>query len=115
MSQDFRGQKVRRATAHAADRMKATKVHRVPLTAAAVALLGERQADDVPLFKVSHSNATLNVLRKNDGDEFTVHGFRSSFEDWAAETPTSRAILSSSALPTTSGRKSIRRISDQIC
>jgi len=69
-----------------ADRMKATKVHRVPLTAAAVALLGERQADDVPLFKVSHSNAMLNVLRKNDGDEFTVHGFRSSFEDWAAET-----------------------------
>ena len=69
-----------------ADRMKATKVHRVPLSAAAVALLGERQADDVPLFKVSHSNAMLNVLRKNDGDEFTVHGFRSSFEDWAAET-----------------------------
>lgn len=69
-----------------ADRMKATKVHRVPLSPQMVALLGERRADDVPLFKVRNSNAMLNVLRKNDGDEFTVHGFRSSFEDWAAET-----------------------------
>jgi integrase len=70
-----------------ADRMKATKVHRVPLTAAAVALLGERQADDVPLFKVRHQNAMLNLLQSFDGcSEYTVHGMRSSFEDWAAET-----------------------------
>jgi integrase len=69
-----------------ADRMKATKVHRVPLTPAAMALLGEREADDVPLFEVSNSNAMLSILKKLDDGDYTVHGFRSSFEDWAAET-----------------------------
>jgi integrase len=69
-----------------ADRMKATKVHRVPITPQMVSLLGERQADDVPLFEVSNSNAMLNTLKKLDDGDYTVHGFRSSFEDWAAET-----------------------------
>jgi integrase len=33
------------------------------------------------------SDATLaKVLRVNGGGEYTVHGFRSSFRDWAAET-----------------------------
>jgi len=33
------------------------------------------------------SDATLaKVLRVNGGAEYTVHGFRSSFRDWAAET-----------------------------
>ena len=32
------------------------------------------------------SDATLTkVLRTNGGAEFTVHGFRSGFRDWAAE------------------------------
>lgn len=69
------------------ERMKATKVHRVPLTRQMVALLGERRADDAPLFEVSNQNAMLNLLQSFDGnDELTVHGMRSSFEDWAAET-----------------------------
>ena len=50
-----------------------------------LALLGERKADDVPLFKASGQNAMLNTLKALDGNGFTVHGFRSNFEDWGAE------------------------------
>ncbi len=67
-------------------RMKAKKTHRVPLTAVALALLGERRADDVPLFGVSGANAMRDTLQSNGGEDYTVHGMRSSFEDWAAET-----------------------------
>jgi integrase len=66
--------------------MKAKRQHRVPLTPQMVVLLGERRADDVPLFKVSSANGMLNTLKANGGNGCTVHGFRSSFEDWAAET-----------------------------
>ena len=66
-------------------RMKAKRRHRVPLTPKMVALLGDRRADDVPLFKVSNANAMLNTLKDNGGNGYTVHGFRSSFEDWGAE------------------------------
>src|SRR5260370_36445591 len=49
-------------------RMKGRKMHRVPLTPDAVALLGERRADDVPLFEVSSANAMLNRLKTNGGN-----------------------------------------------
>jgi integrase len=40
-----------------------------------------------PGLKGVMSDATLTkVLRVGGGGEFTVHGFRSSFRDWAAET-----------------------------
>jgi integrase len=68
------------------ERMKARKPHRVPLTAEALALLGKRRADNTPLFKASSANAMLNTLKAlDDGNGYTVHGFRSSFEDWGAE------------------------------
>lgn len=68
-------------------RMKGRKMHRVPLTTAAVALLGERRADNVPLFKVSSANGMLNTLKTNGGNGYTVHGFRTSFQEYiAAET-----------------------------
>jgi integrase len=65
--------------------MKAKKTHRVPLTPQMLALLGERRADDVPLFEVSGANAMRDTLKSLDGNGYTVHGFRSSFEDWGAE------------------------------
>jgi integrase len=70
------------------ERMKGkTKMHRVPLTPQMVALLGERQADDALLFKVSSQNAMLNTLKANGGNGYTVHGFRTSFTEYvAAET-----------------------------
>jgi integrase len=40
-------------------RMKGKQTHRVPSSAAAVALLGKRQADNVPLFKVSSADALI--------------------------------------------------------
>jgi integrase len=69
------------------ERMKGNKRHRVPLTPQMVALLGKRRADDVFLFDASSANGMLNTLRANGGDEFTVHGMRTSFQEWvAAET-----------------------------
>jgi integrase len=60
-------------------RMKGRKMHRVPLTQQAVAL-----ARRAPRFKVSSANA---MLKANGGNGFTVHGFRTSFQEYvAAET-----------------------------
>ncbi len=68
-------------------RMKGKKTHRVPLTPLMVALLGERRADNAPLFEVSSLNALRDTLKATaGGNGFTVHGFRSSLEDWGAET-----------------------------
>ena len=38
-----------------------------------------------PAVQVSSANAMLNTLKALDETGFTVHGFRSSFEDWGAE------------------------------
>jgi integrase len=65
--------------------MKAGREHVVPLTPQMIKLLGKRQADDVPLFKVSSQSAMLDTLRSLTGNGFTVHGFRASFETWGAE------------------------------
>jgi integrase len=68
-----------------AERMKASREHRVPLTPQMMKVLGKKQASDVPLFKVSSQSAMLDTLRSLTGNGYTVHGFRSSFEDWGAE------------------------------
>lgn len=67
------------------ERMKGKRTHHVPLSAAAVAMLGRRGADDAPLFEVSSQNSMLNTLKANGGNGFTVHGFRSSFSDWVID------------------------------
>lgn len=76
-----------------AERMKMSKEHRVPLSSAAVAVIKKMQdcklndyvfpgAKEVsPLSDMSLSA----VLRRMDRDDLTVHGFRSSFRDWCAE------------------------------
>jgi integrase len=65
--------------------MKAKRDHRVPLSPEALAVLGKRRAANAQLFNVSSANAMLNTLKALDGNGYTVHGFRSSFEDWGAE------------------------------
>ena len=73
--------------------MKASRQHRVPLSVPALGILrdlhGKRSSDFVfPGIKAGKplSNmAMLMVLRGLELD-VTVHGFRSSFRDWAAET-----------------------------
>jgi integrase len=75
-----------------ANRMKAGKEHRVPLSAPAIAVVNAmckvRQNDY--LFPgdrhASLSNTSmLMLLRRMGRGDLTVHGFRSSFRDWAAE------------------------------
>jgi integrase len=71
-----------------AERMKGGKLHRVPLSAAAVALLGERRADDVSLFGGLGERSLRNALKSCDSNGYTVHGFRSSFRTWIAKATT---------------------------
>lgn len=71
-----------------ADRMKSGKLHVVPLSAAAVAILEPLPRNKLP-FRLTE-NAMLYLLQKPPpkgyGLPFTVHGFRSAFSDWAHET-----------------------------
>jgi integrase len=77
-----------------ARRMKGGREHRVPLASRALAILREMHAhaDDGFVFPGSRPGkpfskmAIPNVLRRMGRDDTTVHGFRSSFRDWAAET-----------------------------
>ena len=77
-----------------AERMKAARDHRVPLSEAALAILQEMAAlkDGAGLVFVGRgrgvpmSDMTLTaVLRRMGKGELTAHGFRSTFRDWAAE------------------------------
>lgn len=89
------------------ERMKAKREHRVPLSDAAMALL-------VPILetgreyvfpasahgKTPHlSNmAMLQLLKRMDRSDLTVHGFRSTFKDWARETTDYPREVSEAAL-----------------
>lgn len=76
-----------------ASRMKAGREHRVPLSEAALALLGGKRDDDKLVFEseakpgkqISDMSMTA-VLRCMNRTDITVHGFRSTFSDWAGET-----------------------------
>lgn len=76
-----------------ASRMKAGKEHRVPLTAATLAILGDKRDDEKLIFEseakpgkpISDMSMTA-VLRRMEREDITVHGFRSTFRDWAGET-----------------------------
>lgn len=66
-----------------AEHMKAGRPHRVPLVDEAVAILRTLPRSEPP-FPLSE-NGMLNLLQKHMAQPYTVHGFRSSFRDWAAE------------------------------
>ena len=75
-----------------AERMKAGREHRVPLSAAALSIL--QRMEDVRegdlVFpgdqRTGLSNmAMLMLLRRMGRDDLTVHGFRSTFRTWAAD------------------------------
>jgi integrase len=75
-----------------ASRMKANVEHRVPLTAAAVALLGAPGKAKDLVFPGMRSRAPLSdmsltaVLKRMGLGDLTVHGFRATFKTWAGET-----------------------------
>jgi integrase len=89
-----------------ADRMKAGKPHRVPLSDQATAVLqsrlpfrkdsnwvfsntGRSPISDMTLTKVLRDN---KILSDTPGRTATAHGFRSSFRDWASEHQVSRDL-----------------------
>jgi integrase len=78
-----------------AERMKARKEHRVPLTARALAILRDVERNRPPgsvyvfaggkVGKPLSNMAMIELLRRMGRADITVHGFRSTFRDWAAE------------------------------
>ncbi|HEY1141402.1 MAG TPA: hypothetical protein VGE88_14545, partial [Lysobacter sp.] len=88
-----------------ATRMKASRMHRVPLSDGAIALLRpvlragsaglvfqRRRGQPLP------STAMLEVLKRHGHGGLTVHGFRSTFKDWARETTDHAREISEAAL-----------------
>jgi integrase len=76
-----------------AERMKAGKEHRVPLSVRAVEILKDRQemATGDLVFegesegKAISDTAMVKALRAATGGTETLHGLRSSFRDWAGD------------------------------
>lgn len=76
-----------------ANRMKAGRDHRVHLSKRALEVLKEMQSQRVGDYvfpgkresKPLSSMALLMVLRRMKRNDLTVHGFRSTFRDWASE------------------------------
>lgn len=71
-------------------RMKAGREHRVPLSARAIEILNETRAlGKASLFPADKggklSGMAMTMLLRRMKQDCTVHGFRSSFRDWAAE------------------------------
>lgn len=89
-----------------ADRMKMRRPHRVPLSAEAVAVfrLAEsiRRADSNLVFPSrtgkALSDMTLTKALRDLGEQATVHGFRSTFRDWAAEQTSMPGEIAEAAL-----------------
>lgn len=89
-----------------AERMKAGKEHRVPLSRQALALVKKlhelRMSDYVlpghrPKCPLS-SSAMEMLLRRMKVEAFTVHGFRSAFRDWAGDETTFPREIAEAAL-----------------
>jgi integrase len=90
-----------------ANRMKGGRAHEVPLSKAAVRVLQSmepmRQGDDGFIFPGTGASGDLSVmgiamlLRRMDVD-VTVHGFRSTFRDWAGEISTFPREVAEAAL-----------------
>jgi len=99
-----------------AERMKAGKPHRVPLTDEALAVLitmsklRAGRGDDDLVFPARDSRKPLSVMAlamalRGINDAVTVHGFRSSFRDWAAEQTSYPGDVAEAALAHTIGNK----------
>ncbi|SCY31207.1 site-specific integrase [Nitrosospira sp. Nsp13] len=72
------------------ERMKAGKEHRIPLSDAAMAVLDQMDKTTELIFPGQRGRPLgdgrlYEVIRRAGFDNVTVHGFRSTFRDWAAE------------------------------
>ncbi|MFA6265955.1 MAG: integrase arm-type DNA-binding domain-containing protein [Pseudolabrys sp.] len=89
-----------------ADRMKAGREHRVPLSTDAVAVLTglQRGEDDALIVEGRRAGrpisdmTLLKLLGRMGFGSFTVHGFRSTFKDWSRECTNFANEISEAAL-----------------
>lgn len=87
-----------------ADRMKAEQEHRVPLSDVAMKILKQLPPEGEYLFPGMRAGRSLSnvsmlkVLERMQKDKYTVHGFRSTFRDWAAENTNTPRELCEQAL-----------------
>lgn len=94
-----------------AERMKAGRMHRVPLVPRAVAILDAAiRQDPHSEFLFSRrgrplSNIAMLKVLERMHCKVTVHGFRSTFRDWASEVTTHSPELAEMALAHTIGNK----------
>ena len=86
-----------------AERMKAGKEHRVPLSRRALAVLNEARelSDSTSLIFPSAtgrmlSDSTLSKLLRESEIDAVPHGFRSSFRDWCGDTGVDREVAEAS-------------------
>jgi integrase len=99
-----------------AERMKGNREHRVPLSPAAVELLRAlpREKGDPHVFIGHRAGAGLSrmalpwVMDRLGQDDATIHGFRSSFRDWAGETTSFPADICEAAIAHVRGDHSVR-------
>lgn len=89
-----------------ADRMKAGRPHRVPLTKDALALLMPLHEARISEYifpgqrggKPLSSAALSNLMTRLGADDYTVHGFRSAFRDWVGDKTTHSRDVAEAAL-----------------
>lgn len=99
-----------------AHRMKAKVEHVVPLSTAAIALLGRVAPQEIKpdasvfgLAGAARSNMAMTMLlRRMKFGHVTVHGFRSTFRDWAGDATSYPRELVEQALAHTIGNKAER-------
>jgi integrase len=95
-----------------ATRMKAGKPHRVPLSGPAQALLRAASAKRFGDYvftgqsgKKPLAHTAMHVVMSRLDADFTVHGFRSTFRDWAGETTNFPREVAEAALAHSVGDK----------
>jgi integrase len=92
-----------------AERMKGGHAHRVPLSPRAVAILQGLPRENEYVFPGARagrpmaSMTMLKVLERMERSDVTVHGFRSTFKDWARERTSFPNEVSEAALAHTNG------------
>jgi integrase len=101
-----------------ANRMKARREHRVPLSPRALAILQEMRAarpgvaaDDGFVFAGHKPGAGLSntaflmLMRRMGRDDLTAHGFRATFKTWASERTSAQNEIVEASLAHTIGSK----------
>ena len=95
-----------------ASRMKAREEHRVPLSSQALAIIKsllEVRIGDFVFFgqrpRRPLSNMSMEMLLRRMKVDVTVHGFRSSFRDWAGDSTSFPRDLAEAALAHVVGNK----------